>query len=219
MRRPARASLPVALALVAAGCASGGAAPAGTPPLPAAVASAKQAWNRHREDAFAPRRFKALFQGEAIPKVGAVARGYVSVFWDGRSLDWRLSAPLAGGVRSGRVSLADARPTSGLLPGKVEGPDVIGVVLGVLDRDATGAAARGERDGVRLDFGDGRSALVDPSGQVVEIGLPGGVVARITPGAGVPRRLKLKGPDGTADLTLQSFGPWDEGEPAPPSAG
>lgn len=219
MTGPARASLLVALALAAAGCVSGGAAPAGAPLAPEAVASAKGAWSRHREAAFAPRRFKALFRGEAIPKVGPVARGYVSVFWDGRSLDWRLSAPVAGGVRSGRVSLGDARPMSGLLPGRVEGPDVIGVVFGVLDRDAGGATASGEREGVRLDFGGGRSALVDPAGQVVEIGLPGGVVARITPGAGVPRRVRLHGPDGTADLTLQSFGPWDEGEPAPPAAG
>ena len=43
---------------------------------------ARGAWERARETAWAPRRFKAVFRGEVSQKVGAIVRGYLSLFWD-----------------------------------------------------------------------------------------------------------------------------------------
>ena len=42
--------------------------------------------------------------------------------------------------------------------------------------------------------------------------LPSGVRVEISPGAGVPRRIAVKGSEGSALLTLESYGPWPEGE-------
>lgn len=193
--------------------AGGDAAEAG----PERVARARAAYARAREAAYAPRRFKALFSGEISPRVGAIGRGYLSLYWDGGALAWRASAPLGGAGRGGTLRRGS---DSGDLdfPGAATGADVLAALLGAPDLDLSLEGGAEERSGaVRLTLASpGRTAVVDREGRIVELGLPDGTRVRLEPGAGVPRRIEASGPDGFASLRLESFGPWPEGEPLPP---
>ncbi|MFN7987154.1 MAG: hypothetical protein U0529_06750 [Thermoanaerobaculia bacterium] len=212
MRRPAAAAAAFVLALAA--CRS-----AAPPPLPAdppTTARAVSAVLAARDDAWRPRRFKALFRGEVSPKVGPVVRGYLALFWDGESLAWRASVPLAGAGRSGilRRSGGDAGE---LFPGRLDARDVLAALLGVPEEapSGEGALVRDGRVELRLPSGEGRAVLVTGAGEVTGLVLPAGVRVEVSPGAGVPRRVEVHGPDGRALLTLESYGPWPEGEEAP----
>jgi hypothetical protein len=150
------------------------------------------------------RRFKALFRAEASPKVGAVGRGYLSVWWDGASgsLAWRTSAPLAGSGRGGllgraREGGADAEQASPV-PGHLPAADLIACILGTPDAAPSPSLA------------------LDDRGRVLEMRFPNGEVVRLQPGDGVPRRIEASGPDGRAILTLETYGPWPPGEEVPP---
>ncbi|HMM35540.1 MAG TPA: hypothetical protein PKA62_12490, partial [Thermoanaerobaculia bacterium] len=64
------------------------------------------------------------------------------------------------------------------------------------------------RDGhlvLRLPSGEGRAVLVSPAGEITGLLLPDGVRVELTPGAGLPRRIAIRGPEGDAVLTLESF--------------
>lgn len=67
---------------------------------------------------------------------------------------------------------------------------------------------------LKLPSGDGRVVVVSLSGVVTGLVLPSGVRVEFVPGAGVPRRIEVTGPEGGAILDLESYGPWPEGEEA-----
>ncbi len=200
------------LLVVLAGCAS-------VPPAPPSVDLAT-AWSRARAEAWAPRRFKALFRGEVVPRVGVAVRGYLSVWWDGETLVWRASAPL-GGAGKGGVLWRDADEASGLFPGPLSARDALAAILGVADvAAAPGASPAWSNGAFRLPLADGlRHGLLDGAGQVVGLDLPGGVTVRFEPGEGVPRKITARGPEGGAVLTLESFGAWPAGERIPGTGG
>jgi hypothetical protein len=168
-----------------------------------------------REEAWRPRRFKALFRGEVAPRVGPVVRGYLALRWDGAALAWTASVPLAGAGRSGVLSLSRGEARD-LFPGRLESRDVLAALLGVPEEAPTGegAVVRGGRVVLGLPSGDGRAVLVDGGGSVTGLLLPAGVRVELAPGDGVPRRIEVAGPEGRAVLTLESYGSWPEGEEA-----
>lgn len=212
MRRPVPV-LAAALLLTAA-CRSAG--PAAVPADPVRTAEALSAVVSARDEAWAPRRFKALYRGEVSPRLGPSARGFLSLFWDGDTLTWRASVPLAGSGRSGTIRRS-GDDAGDLFPGRLAGSDVLAALLGAPGDAPTaeGAVVRGERVELKLPGGDGRTVLVSPSGEVTGLVLPDGVRVELTPGSGVPRRIEVKGRDGKGVLTLESWGPWAEGEEAP----
>ena len=204
------AALAAALLLGAAACRTAGPA---VPADPARTASAVSAALAAREAAWARRRFKALFRGEVAPRIGASVRGYLALFWDGESMAWRASVPLAGTPRSGTVHRSGG-DQGNLFPGRLAAADVLAALLGVPEEAPTGegAVVRGGRVELRLPSGDGRSVLVSPEGQVTGLVLPAGARVEIEPGVGVPRRIEVRGPEGKAVLSIESYGPWPEGE-------
>lgn len=182
-----------------------------------AAAAAREAYERARRTAFSPRRFKALFSGEVSPRAGALARGYLSVFWDGEALVWRASAPVAGTARGGALTRTGGAGGRAPFPGKLTDADAIGIVLGVADVPPGADAATSQGDLVRLSLeGEGRAALLDGTGRVVGLELPGGTAVRFEPGEGVPRRIEATSPEGRAILKLESYGAWPSGEGVPP---
>lgn len=199
-------------------CASGGSprASSGAPPPASAPAplsspfkeipsSVLAAYEAGRLRAWDPsRRFKALFKAEVSPKAGAVGRGWLSVWWDGGSgsLEWRASAPIAGGGRGGILRRGrgedGAESSASPLPGRLSASDLIACVLGTPDAPPSS------------------STVLDAQGRVVEMRFPKGEVVTLQPGSGVPRRIEANGPDGRAVLVLESYGPWPAGEEVPP---
>ena len=202
------------LALTQASCRT--TAPPAVPSDPATTAKAASAVLAARDAAWGARRFKALFRGEVFPRAGISVRGYLALFWDGEELSWRASVPLAGSPRSGTI-----RRTGGdageLFPGRLSSGDVLAVLLGVPEASPTGEGAlvRGGRVALQLTSGEGRAVLVSPSGEVTGLVLPDGVRVELTPGAGVPRRIEVRGPEGNALLTLETYAGWPEGEEVP----
>lgn len=209
-----RAALAAAALVALSACRSTG--PAALPSDPASTARALSAVLAAREEAWRPRRFKALFRGEVAPKAGVAVRGYLALFWDGEALAWRASVPLAGSPRSGTIRRGEV-DASGLFPGRLAGGDALAALLGVPEEapKAEGAVFRGDRVELGLPSGEGRTVLVAPSGEVTGLVLPSGVRVEISPGAGVPRRIAVKGSEGSALLTLESYGAWPEGEEVP----
>lgn len=212
MRRPAAVSL--SLALLVGGCAT---APPVRSLAPAEADPYVAAWEARRAEAYAPRRLKALFRGEAAPKIGVALRGYLTVFWDGTTLVWRASAPLAGNARGGRLTRSgDEAGEASPLPGTLTSADAIGALLGVLDLPAAGRPVErvGDRVRIRLD-GAGRDAFLSPDRKVSALSFPGS--ARVSFEAAVPFPLKLsaRAPRGSATLVLESWADWPPGEPIP----
>jgi hypothetical protein len=201
------------------GCSSGGAtgAPSSGPALAAYEKARATAWDPSR-------RFKALFKAEVSPKVGAIGRGWLSVWWDGASgsLAWRASAPIAGSGRGGvlRKGRGEGGAESALspLPGRLSAPDLIACILGMPAAPASTSLPFEETPrGWRLRIDDStRTILTDKDGKPIELSFPGGEIVRLQPGDGVPRRIEANGPDGRAVLTLESYGPWTAGEEVPP---
>jgi hypothetical protein len=143
------------------------------------------------------RRFKALFKAEVSPKIGAIGRGYLSVWWDGATgtLQWRSSAPIAGSGRGGSLRKGEGGGASPL-PGSLSPPDIIACILGVPDAPAS------------------RSVRLDAGGWPIEMSF-GGETVTLEPGEGVPRRIEAKGHDGRAVLTLETYSSWPESEEVP----
>lgn len=167
--------------------------------------SALAAYEAGRARAWDPsRRFKALFKAEVSPKVGAIGRGWLSVWWDGASgsLEWRASAPIAGGGRGGLLRKGrgegGVEPDSSPLPGRLFSADLIACILGTPDAPPSPVT------------------VLDERGNVVQMRFPNGEVVTFQPGSGVPRRIEANGPDGRAVLTLESYGPWPSVEEVPP---
>jgi hypothetical protein len=161
--------------------------------------SPSDAYERLRVRVWEPsRRFKALFKAEVLPKVGAIGRGYLSVWWDGATgtLTWRASAPIAGSGRGGMLRNGGSDGASPF-PGKLVPSDLIACILGVPDAPLSPSVA------------------VDREGRVIETSFPSGEVVRFQPGEGVPRRIEANGPDGRAVLTLEAYSSWPEGEEVP----
>jgi hypothetical protein len=209
-----RRSAALILASFAAACATV------PPPVPLREQEALrivEAWEKRRADAFAPRRLKALFRGEAAPKIGTVVRGYLSIFWDGTTLVWKASAPLAGNAREGRLrrgggAAGEASP----FPGRLTQDDALGALLGVLDLSARGRPVEKIGEEIRLKLDDGgREAFLAPDGQVKALRFPGGTLVTLEAASPFPLRLKAKGPAGSADLVLESWAKWSEGESTP----
>lgn len=192
--------------LVLGACRSAG--PAGAPAPPAETAKALASVSAAREAAWRPRRFQALFRGEVSPKVGVAVRGYLSLKWDGESLDWRASAPLAGTGREGRLRRAGGG-TEGLFPGRLAARDVLAALFGVPEEEPSAEGASQLRNGLLvlpLPSGEGRAVLVSPAGEITGLLLPDGVRVELTPGSGLPRRIAIRGPEGSAALSLESLG-------------
>jgi hypothetical protein len=137
--------------------------------------------------------------------VGAGGRGYLSVWWDGanRSLAWRTSAPVAGSGSGGFLRMKDgeegaAGQRAPLLSRRLSPPALIACILGMPDAAPSS------------------SLVLDDRGRVLEMRFPNGEIVTLQPGDGVPRRIEAIGPDGRAALTLESYGPWPQGEEVPP---
>jgi hypothetical protein len=201
---------------------------------PSPGASVLEAYERARARAWDPsRRFKALFRVEASPRVGAIGRGYVSVWWDGAAglLSWRSSAPIAGAGKGGflRKGMGAAGADAGHaiaggdgaspFPGRLAASDLIACILGVPEAPASPSLPLEETPkGLRLRIDDSaRSVLADRDGRPTEFSFPNGETVKLQPGEGVPRRIEANGPDGRALLTLESYSTWPEGEPVPPA--
>jgi hypothetical protein len=187
-------------------CSSGAGRPAPSGPG-APAASALSAYESQRSRAWDPsRRFKALFRAEVSPKVGAVGRGYLSVWWDGASgvLTWRTSAPIAGGGRGGILRVKEeegkgpAGPEGPPLSSRLSAPDLIACILGAPDAPPS------------------NSITLDGTGRVIGMRFPSGEIVSLEPGEGVPRRIEARGRDGRAILTLESYAPWPTSEQIPP---
>lgn len=211
MRRAAPAVL--AAALFAAACAT---AP---PPVPVGAFEAAPyvaRWEERRAEAYGPRRLKGLYKGEAAPKVGATVRGYLSVWWDGSTLVWKASAPLAGDLRAGRMSLVPGGENVSPFPGRLAPADAIGALLGVLDLSAAGRPVEraGEVVTIRLDD-DGRAAQFGADGRIVTLLFPGRTRVTLEPARPLPLRVDASGPGGTASLALESWAEWPAGESIP----
>lgn len=194
--------------------------------------SISAAYERARLRAWDPaRRFKALFKAEVSPNVGAISRGYLSVWWDGASgtLTWRSSAPIAGSGRGGILKKgkrgrdgADAGasgPRQSLLPGRFAPDDILACLLGVRESALSSSLPFEEtRRGLRLRIdASKRSVLVDREGKPIEFTFPNDETVRLQPGEGVPRRIEANGPEGRAVLILESYSFWPESEPVPPA--
>lgn len=210
MRRRAAVAAAAILLLVPA-CRTAG--PAAVPADPARTARSVAAVFAAREKAWAPRRFKALYRGEVAPKVGLRVRGFLSLFWDGETLEWKASAPLAGSPRAGTIRRGDV-DGGGLFPGPLVASDVLAAFLGVPEELPTGEGAvlRAGRVELSLPSGGGRAVLVSEDGSVTGLLLPGGVRVELAPGPLVPGRIEVEGREGTALLSLESYAPWPEGE-------
>ena len=201
MRRTAVA----AALLVLGACRSAG--PAGVPAGPEQTAQALASVSAAREAAWRPRRFQALFRGEVSPKVGVAVRGYLTLRWDGEVLAWKVSAPLAGAGREGVLRRAGGG-AEGLLPGRLSADDVLAAIFGVPEETPSGEGASVLRDGrlvLPLPSGEGRAVVVSAAGEIAGLLLPDGVRVELTPGSGLPRRIAIRGPEGNAELTLESF--------------
>lgn len=209
MRRTA-GFVPVAL-LLSAACAT---AP---PAVPLSAADAEPwaaRWETRRAAAYGPRRLKALYKGEAAPKVGVIARGYLSVWWDGVALVWKASAPLAGDLRGGTLSAASGGDSP--LPGRLKAGDAIGALLGVLDVPAEGRPVERVGDAVRIRLdAEGREAVFGKDGRLTGLKFPDGTRIVLEPASPLPLRLDAAGPGGTASLVLQNWADWPEGEAIP----
>ncbi len=190
--------------------------PAAVPADPALTVGALSTVLAARDEAWGPRRFKALFRGEVSSKAGFTVRGYLALFWDGEKLSWRASVPLAGSPRSGTVRRSGGEADE-LFPGRLAAADLLAVLLGIPEEipSGEGAVVRGGRIELKVPSGDGRAVLVSTPGGVTGLLLPGGVRVELSPGAGVPRRIELTSPEGRAVLTLESYGGWPEGEEVP----
>jgi hypothetical protein len=209
---------------------SGSAAAPPSSPSKEISPSVLSAYDAARVRAWDPsRRFKALFRAEASPKVGAIGRGWLSVWWDGATgtLEWRASAPIAGSAKGG--VLRKGRGTGGAaegeapaefsspVPGRLEAGDLIACILGTPDPSTMAALPFEETPGgVRLRYDDSkRVVVVDRGGRVTAMSFPNGEAVALDPGEGVPRRIEANGPDGRAVLALESYGPWPAGEEVP----
>jgi hypothetical protein len=208
-----RAAPAVLAALVFSACA--------TAPAPVAVSASEAApyvarWEERRAEAYGPRRLRALYRGEAAPKVGAIVRGYLSVWWDGATLVWKASAPLAGDLRAGRMSLLPGGENVSPFPGRLAPADAIGALLGVLDLSAVGRPVErtGEVVTIRLD-GDGRAAQFGADGRIVTLTFPGRTRVTFESARPLPLRLEASGPGGTASLALENWAEWPAGEAIP----
>lgn len=200
-----------ALFLSQAACRSAG--PAAVPADPVRTARSVAAVFEARERAWGPRRIKALYRGEVAPKAGLAVRGFLSLYWDGETLEWKASVPLAGTPRAGTIRRGDT-DSGGLFPGPLVAADVLAALLGVPEELPTGEGAllRAGRVELRLPSGGGRSVLVSEGGAVTGLVLSGGVRVEILPGPLLPGRIEISGREGTAVLSLESWGPWPEGE-------
>ena len=131
------------------------------------------------------------------------------------SLVWRASAPLAGAGNLGRLSLDEPFAGRVPFPGELEARDAIGLLLGVLDLPPEGSMEK-TRGGYRVALdGRGRAARLDEAYRIVGLELPHGARASYEPGDAIPRRIDAQSPDGTAHLTLSSFGDWPSTERIP----
>ena len=212
MRRAA--AFGIALALFGVACAT---AP---PPLPITAEEAStvvKAWETRRAAAYSPRRLKALFRGEAAPKAGAVVRGYLTVHWDGTTLVWKASAPLAGKGRDGQLTRStEPAGEASPFPSGLTSADVVGALLGVLDLSAEGRPAARVGPDVRLSLdGVGREAFLSPDGTVKALSYPDGTRVTLEGASPFPLRLSAKGPRGTATLLLESWAEWPADEVVP----
>lgn len=191
-----------------------------------------EAYERGRAVAWDPsRRFKALFKAEVSRNVGAIGRGYFSVWWDGATgtLTWRSSAPLAGRGRGGLLRKKTRGEEEGdggapgsrqsLLPGRFASDDILMCILGVPEAALSSSSPFEETPrGFRLRIDDSKSSvLVDREGRPIEFSFPNGETVKVQPGEGVPRRIEANGPEGRAVLTLESYSSWPEGERVPPA--
>ena len=209
----ARRSVAV-LALVLAGPGAG--CRSGRPAFPRAdLSDAARGFVKIEElrlKAWAPRRLKALFGVEVVPKLGVTQRGYLSLFWDGtaKSMTWRTSLPVAGELASGRISLGGG--TSGLahlLSSRLSDADALSVLLGAPAEPCDGPV---ERDGGSLRFTTAdreRVMVLGPGGEITAMELPGAVEVRLEAGPDLPRRIEIRTGKGRATLDLKEASPWE----------
>lgn len=211
MRRAA--PLCLALALLGAACAT---TPSPAPITAEQASAVVKAWDARRAAAYSSRRLKALFKGEAAPKAGATMRGYLTVFWDGTTLVWKASAPLAGSGRNGRLTRsAEPAGESSPFPSGLTSADVVGALLGVLDLPAAGRPVDRIGSEIRLSLDEaGRQAFLSPDGTVTALAFPGGTRVTLEGASPFPLRLSAKGSRGTATLVLESWAEWPADEPA-----
>jgi hypothetical protein len=140
-----------------------------------------------------------------------VGRGFLAVWWDGTTLTWKTSAPLAGEGQQGALGLLGASGAPLPIPGRLDPGEAIAALLGV-PLGAVEGTATGDGDRVVLPLEGGTLVVVDRAGRVVEARFPGGVRVVYEPGNGLPRKITATSREGRAVLELESLGPWAEGE-------
>jgi hypothetical protein len=190
--------------------------------LPEAAAAARNHLSEACRRAWTPRRLKALYAVEVSPVIGAVQRGFLTVFWDGRRLLWRTSLPMAGEVGEGVLERGAASPggLASALSSRLNDSDALAVLLGAPECPATAPVVEGDGISLRLILeADGRDVVLGPSGRVRGMGFPGGVAVLLEPGEEVPARIEVKSRRGRALLKLEAAGDWPVEESPPPSEG
>jgi hypothetical protein len=207
-----------ALLVATLGAACSTARPGFSPVSPEAAAAARERLSEACRKAWTPRRLKALFAVEVSPAVGAIQRGFLTLFWDGRRLLWRTSLPMAGQVGEGALERGATSPggLAAALSPNLKDSDALSVLLGAPECPTAAPAVEGDRSSYRILLeGKGRDVVLGPSGRVTEMGFPGGVEVRLWPGEEVPTRIELKSRKGRALLKLEAAGDWPAQEPAP----
>jgi hypothetical protein len=189
--------------------------------LPEAAVAARNRLSEACGRAWTPRRFKALYAVEVSPVIGAVQRGFLTLFWDGRRLLWRTSLPMAGQVGEGLLERGAASPggLASALSSRLNDSDALAVLLGAPECPETAPLVEGDGNSFRLILeADGRDVVLGPSGRVSGMGFPGGVGVLLEPGEEVPARIEVKSRRGRALLKLEAAGDWPVQE-LPPSGG
>jgi hypothetical protein len=190
------------------------------PAAPQEAAAGRERLSEICRKAWVARRFKALYSVEVSPVVGAVQRGYLSLFWDGNRLLWRTSLPMAGQVGEGSLERGVNSPggLASALSSRLNDGDALAVLLGAPECPALAPAV--EWDGSAYRFlleGEERTVLLEPPG-VTGMGLPGGISVRLTPGEEVPSGIEVVSWKGKALLKLQAVGGWPTAD-VPPGGG
>ncbi len=210
------------LLVAALGVACSTARPGFSPVSAEAAAAARERLLEACQKAWTPRRLKALFSVEVSPVVGAVQRGFLTLFWDGRRLLWRTSLPIAGQVGEGVLERGSSSPggLASALSSRLNDSDALSVLLGAPECPTETPAVEGDRNSYRLLLaGEGRDVVLGSSGRVTGMGFPGGVEVRLWPGEEVPTRIEVKSRIGRALLKLEIAGEWSAQELAPVGGG
>ena len=185
------------------------------------AASRLEAYETARVRAWDPsRRFKALFRAEVSPKVGAIGRGYLSVWWDGRNrlpCMARLGADRgerkSGTSQKRRVAEATRRCRTLVLPTSLPA-----FWAGVRPPICLASSSFEETPrGLRLRIDDSNRTVLDDQGRVVEMRFPNGPrSSRSSPARAFRGASRRTGRTAARSSRSRATASWPAGEEVPP---